>query len=78
MAVLIFDLKTGLKTMAAPKGNQNAVRGKSPKSAGYRLTMTPENLELLKKIASAEKITIAQVLEKSLLKTYPELFSDKF
>jgi len=64
--------------MPAPKGNKHAVKGPSPKTAGYRVRMRPENLERLKKIASQEKTTIAQVIEKALLKSYPNDFSGEF
>ena len=64
--------------MPAPKGNKNAVRVGGPRTAGYRLTMTPENLAMLKKIACKEKSTIAQTIEKAILKAYPKEFTGKF
>ncbi len=62
----------------APKGNKNALRGLVAKSTSYRLTLTRENKELLDNIAKTEKTTVAQVIEKSLLNTYPDIFSGKF
>lgn len=64
--------------MPAPKGNKNAVKGVSPKTQGYRWRLSPEALEALQKVAAVEKTSIAQVLEKAILKAYPGEFSDKF
>lgn len=64
--------------MAAPKGNKNAMRGISPKDARYLLKISRENLDILKEIASKEKTSIAQVIEKSLLASYPSNFDGKF
>lgn len=64
--------------MPAPKGNKNAVKGAAAKSKRYLLKITEENLGILKKIAQREKISMAQVIEKSLLAMYPKEFSDKF
>lgn len=62
----------------APKGNKNALKGMFPKTTSYRFTMTEENKTLLDNIAKKEKVSIAQVLEKSLLNSYPEVFNGKF
>lgn len=62
----------------APEDNDFAVKGLSSKTTGYRLRMTVENLELLKKIAKSEKIKISDVLEKALLIAYPKIFDGKF
>lgn len=62
----------------APRGNKNAIKGLAAKTTSYRLTMTKENKELLDNIAKYEKRSIAQVIEKSLEKTYPDVFSGKF
>jgi hypothetical protein len=64
--------------MGAPKGNRNAVKGIRTKTRGYRWRITPENLELVQKIATQEKLSIAEVIEKSLLMVYPEVFDGKF
>ena len=63
--------------MPAPKGNKNAVKD-NPKSVGYHIKMRPETLEALKKVAKQEKISMVQVIEKSLLKSHPKEFDGKF
>lgn len=63
--------------MGAPKGNKNAVKGSAPKNRGYRLRVSDITLATLQKIASQEKILISEVIEKSLLNTYPDDFDGK-
>lgn len=62
----------------APKGNKNALKGMVAKTTSYRLTLTEENKQLLDKIAIKEGTSIAQILEKALLNSYPEIFTGKF
>lgn len=62
----------------APKGNKNALKGLTAKLTAYRLTLTQENKDLLDSIAKAENISIARVIEQSLIKAYPKIFNGKF
>lgn len=64
--------------MAAPRGNKNAVKGASPKTKSYPWRLSPEAYSALKRISANEKISISQVLEKTLLEKYPDDFSGVF
>ncbi|MCD7896384.1 MAG: hypothetical protein LUG50_06870 [Planctomycetaceae bacterium] len=64
--------------MPAPKGNKNAMQGTTKKTAGYRLSMTPENHSILVAISQSQKISLAKVIENALVKAYPKEFKDKF
>lgn len=62
----------------APKGNKNAVKGNAPKTHTYQWRVADDSYEILKAIAKKEKISMAEVIEKSLLAAYPKDFSGKF
>ena len=63
--------------MPATKGNKFASKDKR-KEKHYPWRITLEVYEAIKSIAEREKTSIAQILEKSLLTSYPEDFSGKF
>ncbi len=56
--------------MPAPKGNKFGAK-ENPKTRHFHMLFRPDAFEKIKKIAQSEKISVAQVIEKSLLASYP-------